>query len=75
MIALIPFSLLLNNGTQQRRRGRQLDLGPVFCYLSILIAGARVVFAIAFFSSMAIAMNRTVPASHHRASMNGLSML
>lgn len=68
MIALIPFSLLLNNG---------VDAGNLtwatFCYLSILIAVARV-FAIAFFSSMVIATNRTVPASQ-RASMNGLSML
>jgi hypothetical protein len=65
MIALIPLSLLLNNGAD----GGNLTWATFF-YLSILIAVARV-FAIAFFSSMVIATNRTVPASH-RASMNGL---
>jgi MFS family permease len=68
LIALIPLSLLLNNGTE----GGNLTWAT-FCYLSILMALSRV-FGIAFYSSIAITTNRTVLASH-RASMNGLSML
>jgi hypothetical protein len=68
LIALIPFSLLLNNGTE----GGNLTWAT-FCYLSIVMALGRVC-GIAFYSSMAIATNRTVLTSH-RASMNGLSML
>lgn len=64
-IALIPLSLFFNSDDRVT--------WSLYCYLSILMAVFRV-FANVFFSSITIATNRTVPASH-RGTMNGLSML
>jgi MFS family permease len=65
---LIPISLLLNRGA---------DTGELrssaFCFLALTLAMYRV-FALVFFGSISVAVNRSVPASE-RATMNGLSML
>jgi MFS family permease len=65
---LIPISLLLNKGA---------DIGDLqsstFCFLALCLAMYRV-FALVFFGSISVAVNRSVPASE-RATMNGLSML
>ena len=66
---LVPFSLLI-----QRNTGGRSDLSwPTFVYLSMNMATYRI-FALVFFSSVTVALNRTVPVSQ-RASVNGLSML
>jgi MFS family permease len=65
---LIPISLLLNKGA---------DIGELrsstFCFLALTLAMYRV-FALVFFGSISVAVNRSVPSSE-RATMNGLSML
>jgi MFS family permease len=65
---LVPISLLLNKGA---------DTGDLrwstFCFLALMLAIYRV-FALVFFSSISVAVNRSVPSSE-RATMNGLSML
>lgn len=68
IVALIPVSLLLNYG-----QGYDSLAGVAFSYLSCLMALFRVIF-LAFFSSIVVAMNRSViPA--HRGTMNGLATL
>ena len=65
-VSLIPFSLLFQSTSGD------LTLS-LLCYLGIVMALYRI-FANAFFASITIATNRTVPASY-RASVNGLSQL
>jgi hypothetical protein len=68
IMSLVPISLLLNEGA---------DTGELrwitFCFLALMLAMYRV-FALIFFSSISVAVNRSVPSSE-RATMNGLSML
>jgi MFS family permease len=65
---LVPISLLLNKGA---------DTGELrwstFYFLALMLAMYRV-FGLVFFSSISVAVNRSVPSSE-RATMNGLSML
>ena len=68
LIFLIPVSLLLNDGMTDG----SLTWGT-FTFLSLLLGVYRI-FGLVFFSSVTVATNRTVHASH-RATMNGLSML
>ena len=63
---LMPVSLLLNRGAETLR-------WSTFFFLAILLAFHRG-FALVFFSSISVAMNRTVSASN-RGTMNGLAML
>ena len=73
MIALIPLSLWLNQSTEMGSDGVEQDSLTLsaFLYLSGLLAVYRV-FGLALFSSLTVALNRTVLPSH-RATMNGLS--
>jgi len=64
----IPISLIMNKGAPD---GTLAITALVF--LSVLYAVIRV-FSSVVFSTLTMATNRTVPA-HHRATMNGLSML
>jgi hypothetical protein len=68
IISLIPIALWLNQGSVENSL-----TWSAYTFLSILLAAYRV-FGLVFFSSITIATNRTVIASH-RGSMNGLSML
>lgn len=67
LVALLPISLWLNKGSS----GEDTLTWQAFTFLSIILAIYRV-FSLSFFSSMAVAMNRTVLPSH-RGTMNGLS--
>lgn len=66
LVALIPLSLLFSNDDGTLSWG-------VFFYLSALMAVIRML-GLAFYSSIAVASNRTVPTTH-RGTYNGLSML
>ena len=68
LIFLIPISLLLNDNMSDGNWTWQ-----TFAFLSVLLGVYRI-FGLVFFSSVTVATNRTVHASH-RATMNGLSML
>jgi len=73
MIALIPLSLWLDQRTEMGSDDVERDSLTLsaFLYLSGLLAVYRV-FGLALFSSLTVALNRTVLPSH-RATMNGLS--
>ena len=68
LCCLIPLSLLTNQHTAEG----ELTLST-FVFLSIVYGTMRV-FSSVVFSSLTMATNKTVPA-HHRATMNGFSML
>jgi hypothetical protein len=68
IISLVPIALLLNRDSVDNSL-----TWTAYAFLSILLAAYRV-FGLVFFSSITVATNRTVIASH-RGSMNGLSML
>jgi len=68
MASLLPFSLLLNRGSEPG----ELRIG-VLVYLSIVYSILRVSSSVVF-STLTMTTNRTVP-FHARATMNGFSML
>ena len=67
-VLLTPIALLLNRGSELG----VLNTGAFF-YLGSILAFHRV-FSLAFFTSISVLMNRSVPASQ-RATMNGLSQI
>lgn len=70
MIAIVPISLWFNH--HQGHDDNVLAWGT-FSFLSILLAVYRV-FAVAYFTTLVVALNRTVVPSH-RGTMNGLTTL
>lgn len=75
IIALIPVSIVFFHRSVETPGEGMGNTLPwcAFIFLSIVMASYRI-FTNIFFSSITVATNRTVPATH-RASMNGLSML
>jgi len=71
LVTFVPISILFND-TSSSDTDSSLTWAS-FLYLSLLLGFIRV-FGLVFFSSITIATNRTVIASH-RGTMNGLSML
>ena len=81
LVTFVPISILFNNASDDQ--GEVEDPTSLvnnsslswtsFIYLSLLLSFIRI-FGLVFFSSIAIATNRTVIPSH-RGTMNGLSML
>jgi hypothetical protein len=80
IIALIPISMLFSHrdrsgqieSEDSEKIGNSLPWSALI-FLSVVMAGYRI-FTNIFFSSINVALNRTVPAAQ-RASMNGLSVL
>lgn len=66
-VMFTPFSLLLNKGVSHGVSWH------TYCFLSIIMAISKI-FSCLFFTSIAIAANKTVPSSQ-RATMNGLIMV
>ena len=67
IMILVPVSVLLNQGAQEG------ELLPVtFVYLAVVVAISKL-FALVFFSSIAVAVNQSVP-FEHRGTVNGLSV-
>jgi len=90
LVTFVPISLLFNNAPSDNMNVEQIDVGEEtesatssitnssptwtsFLYLSFLLSFIRI-FGLIFFSSITIAINRTVIPSH-RGTTNGLSML
>jgi len=75
-VALIPLSLVLNNQTTGANGVSSWSAGvtwSAFLFLSVLMSIMKI-FSCLFFTSIAIAANKTVPSSQ-RAKMNGLNMV
>jgi MFS family permease len=68
LMFLVPISLLLNQGAETGELR-----WSTFYFLAAILAAYRV-FALVFFTSISVAVNRSVPSSE-RATMNGLSVL
>ena len=68
LIALIPVAVWINGGA------RDDHISWSTFYFMCIVMGIYRIFASVFFSSISIAMNRTVPTTH-RGTMNGVSML
>ena len=75
LLALLPIARLLNNSNDDDETDNTFDgiTWSAYVYLVLLLASYRV-FSMVFFSSIAVATNRTVIPSH-RGTMNGLSTL
>lgn len=72
MTALVPISLWLNQRSETFDNQNQLTISALL-FLSVLLALCRI-FGLVFFSSLTVALNRTVLPTH-RGTMNGLSTL
>jgi len=72
MTALIPISVWLNQSSETGDNQHQVTFSALL-FLSVLVALYRV-FGLVFFSSLAVALNRTVLPTH-RGTMNRLSTL
>jgi MFS family permease len=81
LVTFVPISILFNNASEDHEKSEDPTSlvnnsslsWTSFIYLSLLLSFIRI-FGLVFFSSIAIATNRTVVPSH-RGTMNGLSML
>jgi MFS family permease len=81
LVTFVPISILFNNVSDDQEEAEHPTSlvnnsslsWTSFIYLSLLLSFIRI-FGLVFFSSIAIATNRTVIPSH-RGTMNGLSML